>query len=470
MEKKWDKDQWDKHWELVKRGKLSHLFHKPQRKLNDFLEEHPEVSDIAIYACRKIGKTFFLCGYGISYCLKNPGVVVRHILPTLKNAKDVVVPVMGEYMPFLPDDSRPEYYASTQTYKFKNGSQYILGGAHSDSIESARGPRCDLFLFDEVCFFDTKSYEYAMDSVFQPQQTLVEHPRRIYASTPPITPDHPFIIKTLPSVQADGAFFKFTAYDNPLLTPDRLEEIKQKLGENSNAWRREYLAELVVDDSWRVVPEFDQAKHVVPQAQKTDFFGNDTKFRGYLSSDYGVGEQDFTGLLTGFFDHNRQKLVITGERLLKSPPISDFIAEWEKIQLDHLKDTVDNHKTLDAFEQLRFSLRHDYNLEFSNPRKGKVQETVAFLRNCFENDRVEILDSCPLLIQQLENGIWKENKKDFERSDTLGHLDLLICLVYMVRAVDWDYRPGVNRINLRLGLAKTQGNQNDRKTKLRGLR
>lgn len=456
--------------ELVRRGKLRHLLHVKQREVYDFIAAHPTTAEVAIYSARKVGKTFLLAVYGLEQCIRTPNTVVRHVLPSLKNAKDVVIPVVGEILPYLPDEVRPELYSATATYRFPNGSVYILCGAHKDSLEGARGPRCDIFLFDEVAFFEETSYAYAMDSIFAPQQTLVQNPKRIYATTPPVSPAHPFITKTLPRIEAQNAFFKYTIYDSPIISKERIDQIKMELGETSNAWRREYLAELVADDNLRVTPEFNAELHITDELPPLeDLFGKSTIYTGYRVADYGVGAEDYTGLLTGVLDHNAQTLYVVGEQLLIRPVIDTFVAAWYEIETTTLANCYKIEGVIDAFEQLRHTLRGQYELDFSNPKKGKILDNLAFLRNCLENNKVLIHSSCVNLIRQLKEGVWKDNRKDFERSDSLGHLDLLICLVYMVRAVDWNARPGINRLNVRLG-ANKRSTGNDRKEYFRNLR
>lgn len=471
MDKNWTEKQWLQHWELVKRNKFCHLLHAKQKEVIDFIKNNNHITDIAIYSTRKFGKSMMLCIYGIEHCLQNPDAVVRHVLPTLKGSKDVVVPIMDELMPFIPREMQPTYYASTGTYKFKNGASYILCGGHRDSLDGARGPRCTLLLADEVAFFDAKSYDFAMNSVFRPQMTLVKNPKIVYATTPPISVDHPFITETMPYIKANGALFHYTIWDSPLISKERIEEIKNRLGENSNSWRREYMAELIADDSARVVPEFNEAKHVTNEyPPNEDIFGKRTSYTGYQVADYGVGKEDFTGILAAVFDHNAQQVVVTGERLMYRPVINEFVNAWREDRETYLNACYVVKGTIDAFESLRHSLRVQEGLDFLNPRKGKITDNVAFLRNCFENDKIRIHESCKNLITQLNSGVWDDKHKEFDRSETLGHLDLIACLVYLIKAVDFKFRPEQKRINLELGLNKGAAKRDAAKKIIHSLR
>jgi hypothetical protein len=470
----WSEEKFAKHTELVRRGKLTHILHAKQREVIKFMKDNPKVQDIAIYSSRRFGKSFMLCVYGIEHCLQNPTAVVRHCLPSLKNAKDVCVPLMDELMKYIPDELRPIYYASTGTYKFHNGATYILCGAHRDSLDGSRGNRCTLLMFDECAFFDSGSYSFAMDSVFLPQQTLVKNPVRLYATTPAVSPDHPFVKITMPLIQATGAWFHYTIYDSPLITPERIEEIKNRLGENSSAWRREYMAELIADASLRVTPEFNRASHVTNLLPETeDAFGKKTRYVGYLIGDFGVGNQDLTAILAAIFDHDKQQIIVVGEKLLFKPTADTFVDAWNEMKAEHLAECSEIKARLDAFESLKHTLRVQYSLQFNNPQKGKITDNVAFLRSCLENNKLLVHESCVNFIQQLELGIWDDNHKEFSRSDSLGHLDLVAAGVYLARAVDFRLRPGQSSNNIKLGMASptpTKAKYNESRKVFKALR
>jgi hypothetical protein len=126
------------------------------------------------------------------------------------------------------------------------------------------------------------------------------------------------------------------------------------------------------------------------------------------------------------------------------------VSEWNQQlakNVSKISPNIEPICQIDAFEQVAWELRGPYNLKFKRPRKMKVEEQIAFLRNCFELDKIEIIESaCPQLMWQLEKGVWNTKKSDFVRTQAAGHLDLLMCLAYTVHAVPWNKRPGQTTI------------------------
>lgn len=453
----WTREQKLMSDELIKRGKIRHILAGKQREFYDLIQEKfPENNEFFLYSSRKVGKTFLLCLLALEHCWSAPHRIVRHVFPTFKLAKETVYAIMGELYGLIPASRRPVLRRSEGAWFFPNGSQYRLGGADPGSIDNNRGPFCTMILGDEMCFWDSKVYIELLESALMPQTTNVTNPIFIYASTPPYSPDHPSLLLTMPKIQATGCYLHATIYDNPMISPEKIEKIIEKYGgKDSNRFRREYMAELVTDATKRVVPEFNRELHVVEELPPAiNEFDLSEIYNGYRVGDYGVGEQDLTGILGAVFDHNAQQIVVCSEKLLFKPVIDEFVKSWNEVE-EELKDCKEITSVLDAFQQLKVTLRRQNGLDFLNPRKGKVAEQIAFVRQCFESDKIRIHSSCKKLIQQLESGIWKENNKEFERSDTLGHLDLLVCLVYMVRRINWKDRPDQERININLGSLTT---------------
>jgi hypothetical protein len=96
-----------------------------------------------------------------------------------------------------------------------------------------------------------------------------------------------------------------------------------------------------------------------------------------------------------------------------------------------------NDVVFDAFEIVAHTLRHEHSLSFRRPKKAKIEESSIFLRDCFKNDKILIHESCTGLITQLKNAIWKDNRKDVERSEEVGHADAIFALIYALRVVTW---------------------------------
>ena len=448
--KDWDKAKQAKSHELCRRGIFRHLLTTPQRIFYDLYHTslHKEV---ALYACRKLGKSTTAFSIACEFAVRNKKTIVRFVCPQLNQAKEIYEQIWREFQDILPPDIYPSYRRSVGKFDFANGSSIVLGGSHPDNIGASRGPLTHLLILDEVSEFHKGKFEYAVYSVLKPQMSTTGG-KTLYFSTPPEDIDHPYIQTIFPKLEAQGAVSKFTIYDNPLITEEMRNSIITEFGGVTNKnFLREYMCQVIADNSRVVVPEFERNTHVTDELPpEKDQFNFPILYNGYRAGDFGVGEQDLTGILGAVYDHNEKTIYITEERLLYKPIIDTFVAEWNEVG-DTLTDCPEVMSTLDAFESLKVTLRRQEGLDFKGPRKGKVTDQIAYVRQLFESNKIKVHSSCKKLTDQLEKGIWKENNKEFARSDTLGHLDLLACLVYLVRSIEWDRRPLENRVNFKIG-------------------
>jgi len=427
---------------LIRRGSLRHLLHDKQKMLYDMVQKNPEAM---IYSSRKVGKSYAMVIIGIEHCLRHPNQIVKHVFPTLTLAKEVVSELMGKIVPFLPEDLQPRAYRGARPHwVFPNGSVYHINGADPGAVTGLRGPRSDMFLLDEVCFFDKGSFADTLFGAIIPQQTTVPI-KIIYASTPPEDTTHPSLDIVLSKMLRNQTLVKFTIYDSPIMTPEKIKELELMYADKPNQWRREYLAELVANDDRRVCPEFSRDSHVtdyLPLDRDPQIYEQDLRYSGLIVADYGIVDQ--AGILGGWYDHLENKLVVDFEHAEKAMGLRGFKEVLDEMQekLEDWCEPVDY--CIDIFEQAGFELRNEYMMTFRRPTKSKLEDQVGVLRNAIANDRVVVNPRCKNLILQLEQGLWKETEKvkDFERTEQFGHLDLIAALTYMVKFCPWGRRPG----------------------------
>lgn len=427
---------------LIRRGSMRHLLHERQQELYDLVQSNAESM---IYSSRKVGKSFAMVIIGIEHCLRHSNQIVKHTFPTLTLAKEVVSELMGKILPFLPEDLQPRAYRGARPHwVFPNGSVYHINGADPGSINGLRGPRCDLFLLDEICFWDKNSFTDTLFGAIIPQQTTVPI-KIVYASTPPEDTGHPSLDIVLQKMIKQNTLVKFTIYDSPIMTPEKIKELERMYADKPNQWRREYLAELVANDDRRVCPEFSRKSHVMdylPLDRDPQVYEQDMRYSGLIVADYGIVDQ--AGILGCWYDHLENKLVVECEHAEKAMGLRKFKETLDSIEevLVDWCEPVDY--CVDVFEQAGFELRHEYMLSFRRPSKGKLEDQVGVLRNAVANNRVVINPNCKQLILQLEQGLWKDTEKikDFERTEQFGHLDLVAALTYAVKFCPWGRRPG----------------------------
>lgn len=438
----WSREKKAKSDELCRRGYFKHLLLGPQKELHRLLFDSPH-KEIGILTSRKSGKSYSALLLAYEFANRYPNSTIRFILPTLKTAKEVIYPISNELKDWLPEDVLPQLYKSEASFVFNNGSRIVLGGATSENIESSRGPLAHLIICDEAASFDADNYEYALYSILKPQLTTTGG-KTMFLTTPPKSPNHPFIQKNYMNMLGKGAVVFFTIDNSPLISEQRKKEIEEEYGGRDNPnFRREFLAELVPDNSLKLVPEFDPKRHVYEERPPTtDHFGNPEVYIGYIGADAGL--VDNTGIVFGYYDHNIQKLIIEDEWCANYKTLTEIADAWNN-GLNRLrpllKDDDSYVATMDVFDIAAYELRHTHGLKFVRPVKKKLEDTLSYLRNAFEKDMILISPKCKRLIYELSYAVWDEKKRDVARNDEQSHADLTMALAYIARKVNWKARP-----------------------------
>lgn len=426
--------------ELARKGSLRHLLHNQQRKFYDACFGTKDQYEFFFYSCRKMGKSYALAVIGVEHCLRRSDAIVRHVFPQLNTAKETMNVIMNEIVAALPEELKPVLRRQDNKWIFSNGAQYCLGGALPENIAGLRGPYCTLLLADELCFWKDSTFNECLYGTLLAQTSLIPDAMLIYASTPPEQITHPAVTEIMPKLIAKNAFFKYNVYDNPLLDENQIEKLKELCGgEHTRAWRREYLAELISDDSRRVVPAFEAETHVYTETPPNlDDLGNSTNYVGIVVGDYGL--VDGTGILGSIFNPLDGTLYVEYEVFDKGQGL-----RWLDEKLSDIWSEVHNFKisrkieVIDMFEQAARELKTEYGRDFRRPIKDKVESQVALVNSAFETGRLKVNKRCEILIKMLENGLWKDSEvtKKFERTEELLHLDLIAALCYTVKACPW---------------------------------
>lgn len=444
---KWTPKQVKANEELARRGSLYHWMHEGQRKFWRDIVEKSDSKFVLLYTARQYGKTHSAAIAGIMHCLITNKAIVRHIFPTLKLAKEVMFTKMGELVSYLPEDIRPQFRrADAEWYFPSTGSIYKLGGAEASSVDNNRGNYTTLALLDELGFYDTNSFNYLIFSVLLPQTTHYPNAKIVGVTTPPASIGHPVLTEFAPLATRKNAFMRATIYDNPLLSKEQIEMLKDASGgEHSNAWRREYLAEVVQNDDLRVVPEYNKSHYYNYELPTHGHaFEPITGFWGAVVSDYGVGSRDFSAVIGVVYDHVNNKLVVVKEALVKAQGLDSLaktVKQFEKeLQLNYNCQNVDT--VIDIMAQAALELRNVYGLSFRSPSKVKIIDMIGGFRNAVEHDRVIVTTECQKTNATLSTGLWKNTNQSlqFERTTDLGHLDILAALIYAFRACPWSIK------------------------------
>ncbi len=374
-------------------------------------------------------------------CLKNPGKQVFIVGPSLKQTRRIITPLVRE----ITADAPPGLIKQTKSeLTWKVGDSTLIIGAFDTALESFRGLEAISIYLEESGLSDIEEYEYTLKSVLRP--TLMHSQGRIvHLTTPPREENHPFVFSTMPEASINGSLFTYTIEDNPLLSKEEIDsEIESAGGRGSEHCERELFCKIVKDTQRLILPEFSEDRHVKPLIVPA--------YTYFLTSiDFG-GVKDHHGLLLQYYDFERNKICILDEVWLG---INTSTEEIIKAGIDM---ETRNHvawlkgmpkRIVDAPGQTLVDIKR---LEFtcSPPEKGKdsVEDGIQAIRVALLRDMIEIDPRCKVLIQTAKFGMWDKARKDFQRTEVLGHCDMLAAWSYGFRHMDKQNNP----IPVNLGL------------------
>lgn len=428
--------------ELWARGILTWKLHPVQKKmLASYLSTDSKVTTIA--CARRLGKSFLLCILASEKCMQTPKSIVKYLCPTKKQVKTVVQPIMDEIFKDCPPEMKPEFKYNDYMYVFPNGSQIQLAGTDGGHHESLRGGKSDLWIVDEAGFCD--ELRYVVQSILTPT-ALTTGGRGILASTPSKSMDHDFIEYFFKPADFKGELIKYTIYDNPLITPQTLEEvlIDFPLGVEDPEFRREYMCELIRGGDLSIIPEFTDSiqREIIKEFDRPPFYD------AYVSLD--IGFKDLTVVLFGYYDFKNGVIVIedeliqNGMSMLLDAFSRDIKKKEEKLWTHPLSGEfrppylrVADNNNLIMLNQLTYQ----HNLTFIPTAKDNKTAALNTLRMKIANKQIMIHPRCKTLIYHLINGSWNKAKKEFARSPDAGHYDAIDSLIYFVRNVQETKNP-----------------------------
>lgn len=419
-------------------GRLRYKLDSLQRKVYDAIDNCTSRS-FYFNKARRIGGSFLLTVRAVEQCLRKPNAQVRYAAPTAKALRKIVQPNLRKVLSDCPVGLRPKWSTLEQEYRFPNGSILAIAGCDAQRYEDLRGTESDEIYMDEVGFID--DLDYILKDVLLPQ---VQHTggKVILVSTPARSPSHPSVAIAMDHKKT-GNFFECTCWDSPRSTKEELEEYFRDLANGepldsfyqTSTFRREYMAEFVIDEERAVVPEWTKAKQLecvreVPLPERYD---------AYVGID--LGWRDGLAFVLGYWDFKNARLVITDEYLTFRTPIDQFQQTCLKIEQNRLG----------LKQPLRVIDHEPLVIAELNRRKYYVREAVKrdkelainMLRELIRDGKFVLHPRCKQLSAQLTGTIWNEQRTSFER-DKMGHGDLLDALIYLNRIIPRNKDPWGN--------------------------
>ena len=452
--------------ELWNRGVLRWKLHPGQQKMYDSVVEYDK--EITVISCaRRFGKSYLLCLLAIELCLKKKDAIVKYACPKQDMVKKIIKPIIQTILKDCPPELRPEFKTNDKMYIFPNGSQIQIAGTDGGHYNSLRGGKSDLWIVDEAGFCDDLSD--VVYSVLAPTTDTTDG-KGILASTPSAQPDHEFITKFVEPNELTGELIKYTIYDNPMMTPDKIRKIVNRypLKEKDDKFRREYLCEVIIDQEKAVVPEFTPQvqEECIKEWKKPPFFD------AYVSMD--IGFNDLTVVLFGYYDFRSAVIVIDDEYYINGPQLrTDTLAEAIKNKEKEVYTNevsgefkppymrvADNNNLI-----LLNDLQLKHNILFMPTAKDNKEAALNNLRLKIAEKRIIINPKCKVLIHHLKNATWDNQRKKYEKSPSVtlkgdngeavyipeGHYDACDSLIYFVRNVQEYKNPYPENYGLNTG-------------------
>lgn len=414
---------------------------------------------------RQRGKSYAALVHALEVLLSGKNKIVRYTALTGKNANSIVVPTLKQILSDCPEDLLPEVSELHGSAHFKNGSVLHWSGTDNKQYERQRGPRCHLYLADEFCFYDDL---LAVERAILPQRTTTGG-KVLYLSTPPESEAHSSV-ERIRAAQVSGAYCHATIHDNPRLGLHGVESVAkgeaQRLGLSleslykSSYWRREYLAELVTESSRAVVPCWPDVSTKATQKKVRPLI-----FDGYVSVDFGFSPDPSAAIFA--WADGSGVIHIESELEVHSETLSSFVEQAKQYETrlwgnkrfdgtlwgakdytaivpDFLRRVFEANAPQQPYVRVgdnaplvlsELSSVHGYSILPSD--KDNKHLAVDSLNQLLAEGRVTIEPTCTRLLTQLHTTIWNRTRTKYERTSK-DHGDLVDCLVYLVRNVNFD--------------------------------
>lgn len=422
------------------RGLLTYKLLKHQKDLFKIIAKKGKRKTL-INCTRRFGKTTCLLIYCFIFCIQNPLAEVKFVAPTQKALRKSIFPIIRKILADCPKAFRPKWSTQDGCYRFPNGCELHIYGTDQQQHDSLRGQSCELGIVDEASY--CSDLHYVVQDILLPQ-TLTCDGRLILASTPnkKATQSGEEYKEFCVEAEMNNAYYTKTIYDNTSLKKSIIKEyMKESGGETSITWKVEYLCMFVIDEEKALVPEWNS--DYVMDVPHPDLYPH---YHKYTSLDLGV-KRDFTVILVAYYDFSQACLVVLDEWAGKNMVSLDIVNAMKEKEAKYFTNGIVYRRVADSDNPLLLNdLCSLHNLPIIPTSKTVLESMVNNLRSWINDGRIVVHPRCKMLIQTLEQGVWADTvlgnqRKDFGRTKSLGHMDCIASLMYLVRNVDVSSNP-----------------------------
>lgn len=380
---------------------------------------------------RRFGKSYMGVVDMFAECIATPMFVYKYAAPTQDEADSIVMPHVDNVLATCPPDLQPRFNAQKKAWTFKNRSYARLAGVDGKNANRLRGTALGRAFVDEGGFADR--LEYLIEDVLVPQ-TITTGGRIWIASTPPESPAHALARRYLPQLSRTGDVFHRTIYQVPHIPREVADEyVADGGGPEAQSVRREYFAEVVVDETIAVVPEFVAAKPRVIRAMDPPPWRD-----WYVSADFGFS--DLTFVVFAWFDFQTNTVVVEDEVVTHRVGADDVAAAVKAKEAHH--GIKNPQRYADAPLQLLSDLATRNGIVFAPAVKDDKVASLNVLRSDLQAGRVAIHPRCEELIKHLEFAVWGNGARtEMARVVGFGHFDGVDAMRYLLRVVNRRRNP-----------------------------
>lgn len=260
---------------------------------------------------RQVGKTYTHVLIRDEDCRRTPGGLFRYACPLYKDITEIVIPNMHALLETCPPSLRPEYRGSSkgmhEGFYYPNGAVLRLVGLDRNP-RGLVGRTCDGDTISEAR--DLPDLDRIIGSVLYPQYQRRRRARLHIETSAPEDPDHVLDTKFIPDAKRRNAYVELTIDDNLALDNETKAEFLEAAYEiDAVSADLEYRNKRTRDGKLVILPEFDDAKHVVPVERPTHAYG-------IVAADPGL--RHLFGLVFGYVDFDNQRLVIEASDALSN--------------------------------------------------------------------------------------------------------------------------------------------------------
>lgn len=417
-------------------GDIDYLLHAGQLKLREQWRSTTWRRFVANVA-RGWGKSYWCCVEAVECAISKPKRQIRYAAPEAKQVETIITPIMQDILRDCPPDMMPEWKVQSGTWVFPNKSKIFVAGANAGGADRLRGVSTDLAVIDEAR--DVAELDYLIKNVLTPR--LTNDGRILIASTPPEMPDHA-LVAYIAEAQARGSYMHATIHDAPHLSAERIAEfLADYTGPNDPAWRREFLAEIIVDPARAVLPELSEHERVVMGEWKRP-----EHFKPHMIGD--LGYEDWTVIAFGYYDFQNDMDVIEDELVLQRTRSDVIDSEAELKALALWGDLKVHRRKIDAppivrADMSREHVRGDDQADYwSATRTDDLRAAANMMRVRVTRGRVRIHPRCKTILSHGKHARWNRGRTGLERpTEADHHYDGCAALLYFGRDLDRSTNP-----------------------------